>query len=53
LAKPDEINKAAGIDIVQFEEHILNVQSMVTKKVLKKCPEFQGEVDFYLSTIAE
>ena len=52
LAKPDEINKAAGIDIVQFEEHILNVQSMVTKKVLKKCPEFEGEVDFYLSTIA-
>ena len=52
LAKPDEISKAAGVDILQFEEHILNVQSMVTKKVLKKCPEFEGEVDFYLSSIA-
>jgi hypothetical protein len=48
----DEISKKAGVNITQFEEHILNVQDMVTKKVIKKCPEFEGDVDFYLSTIA-
>ena len=48
----DEISKRAGVNITQFEEHILNVQDMVTKKVLKKCPEFEGDVDFYLSGIA-
>ena len=48
----EEISKKAGIDITQFEQHILNVQDMVTKKVVKKCPEFEGDVDLYLSSIA-
>ena len=48
----DEISKTAGVNITQFEEHILNVQDMVTKKVIKRCPEFEGDVDFYLSSIA-
>ena len=48
----EEISKKAGVNITQFEEHILNVQDMVTKKVLKKCPEFEGDIDFYLSGIA-
>ena len=52
LWTPEQINKKAGINLTQFEEHILNMQDMVTKKVIKKCPEFEGDVDFYLSTIA-
>lgn len=52
VANETEINKSAGIDLKKFEEHITNVQDSVTKKVLKKCPEFAGEVDLYLSTIA-
>ena len=52
LYDTEEISKKAGVNITQFEEHILNVQDMVTKKVLKKCPEFEGDVDFYLSGIA-
>jgi hypothetical protein len=52
LYDTDEISKKAGINITQFEEHILNVQDMVTKKVIKKCPEFEGDVDLYLSSIA-
>ena len=52
LYDTEEISKKAGINITQFEEHILNVQDMVTKKVLKKCPEFEGDIDFYLSGIA-
>lgn len=52
LYDTEEISKKAGVNITQFEEHILNVQDMVTKKVLKKCPEFEGDIDFYLSGIA-
>jgi hypothetical protein len=52
IATDTEINKVAGINLKQFEEHIVNVQDMTTKKVLKACPSFAGEVDLYLSTIA-
>ena len=52
LYSTNEISKKAGVNIKQFEEHILNVQDMVTKKVIKKCPEFEGDVDLYLSSLA-
>ena len=52
IATDTQINRQAGIDLQKFEQHILNVQDATTKKVLKACPEFAGEVDLYLSTIA-
>lgn len=52
IATDKEIHSACGVDIVKFGEHILNVQEMVTKKVIKECPEFEGHVDLYLSTIS-
>ena len=52
IATEDDISKATGINAKKFEEHIVNVQDSTTQKVLKKCPEFAGDVDLYLSTIA-
>ena len=52
IATPSEIEKSAGIDLKRFEKHITEVQDGVTQKVVKKCPQFSGEVDLYLSTIA-
>jgi len=52
IATDKEIHSATGVDIVKFGEHILNVQEMVTKKVVKECPEFEGHIDLYLSTIS-
>ena len=52
IASEKDINRVANINLRQFEEHIVNVQDSTTKKVLKACPEFAGEVDLYLSTIA-
>lgn len=52
LASDKEIHRATGIDVQKFEEHITNMQSMITKRVIKRCPEFEGEIDLYLSTIA-
>ena len=51
IATPKQIHNATGVDVKKFEEHITNVQDMVTKKMLKKCPEFAGDVDLYLATI--
>lgn len=52
IATPIEIEKSAGIEMKRFEKHITDVQDAVTQKVVKKCPQFAGEVDLYLSTIA-
>ena len=52
IASPSEINRCTGVDLKKFEEHIVNIQDMIGKKVIKKCPEFAGEVDLYLATIA-
>ena len=52
IATPRQINQHGGVDLKKFEEHVLNVQDMISKKVVAKCPEFAGEVDLYLSSIA-
>ncbi len=52
IARPGDISREAGVDPQKFEEHIINMQSGVTKKVLKQCPEMAGEIDLYLSSIA-
>ena len=51
IATPKQIHNATGVDIQKFEEHILNVQDMVTKKTTETCPEFAGNVDIYLAEI--
>ena len=53
IASPKDVNRETGINLQQFEEHVVNVQSMVTKRVIKQCPELAGEIDLYLSSIAE
>lgn len=47
-----QIQQVGAIKLGQFEEHILNVQKSVTDKILTKVPEFAGDVDLYLQTIA-
>ena len=53
IANARDINRETGVNLQQFEEHIINVQSMVTKRIVKQCPELAGEIDLYLSSIAE
>lgn len=52
IATDSQIHNATGVDVLKFKEHITNVQDMVTRRTVEKCPEFSGEVDLYLSTIA-
>lgn len=53
IATPQQIHSVTGIDFVTFEKHILNVQEMVNTRLKEKVPEFAGEVNMYLSAIAE
>ena len=53
IARPDEVHRVTGIDFPTFEKHILNVQEMVNTRLKEKVPEFAGEVNLYLSAIAE
>jgi hypothetical protein len=53
IATPKEIQRAAHIDFDVFEERVLGVQNLVTKKVTDKCPELLGQVDLYLNQLAE
>lgn len=53
LASDTEIYEATGgVRMSEFKERILGVQDMVTRKTIAKCPQFAGEVDLYLNSIA-
>ncbi len=52
IATDTQIHNATGIDVKKFREHITNVQEMVTRKTVDKFPDFEGQVDMYLSEIA-
>jgi hypothetical protein len=53
IASPQEIHDATGIDHKVFRERVLAVQHEVTQRTIQKCPEFKGEMDLYLSSIAD
>ena len=52
IATPQQIHRATGVDFMNFEGHILNLQESVNKKVLEKSPDFAGDVNLYLASIA-
>ena len=53
IAKPSDVHRVTGLDFPTFENHILNVQEMVNNRLKEKVPEFSGEVNLYLSAIAD
>lgn len=53
LASEQEIHSATGIDMQEFKKRVYGVQSEVTRKTLEQCPQFKGDVDLYLTAIAE
>lgn len=53
IASEQEIHNATGVDVKIFKDRIFRVQNEVTQKTLEKCPQFKGDVDLYLSAIAE
>jgi hypothetical protein len=52
IATPQQIHRITGIDFVTFEKHILNLQESINQKLLKQSPDFAGDVNLYLASIA-
>jgi len=47
-----EFNNATGLNFVNFENHAIKIQDYISKKMIKACPQFAGDIDKYLGTIA-
>ena len=52
IATDIEIHENTGLDMHLFKNKIIAVQEMATKKVSSICPQFVGEIDKYLLTLA-
>ena len=52
IASDIEIKESTGVDILDFQKKIVDVQDASTKKVTGNCPEFIGDLDQYLLRIA-
>jgi len=52
IASYNEIHNATGIDVKTFRDHLLRVQDETTRKMVEACPQFRGQIDLFLATIA-
>jgi hypothetical protein len=48
IAKPEEIEKHAGIDFNKFKQEIVDIQDSTTKKLIIACPEFAPKNGYLL-----
>ncbi|MDD4931435.1 MAG: hypothetical protein PHG66_04820 [Candidatus Colwellbacteria bacterium] len=52
IATDEEIKSIAGIDIIDFQRKISDIQDKATRKVADICPLFVGNMDLQLLVIA-
>jgi len=48
-----DIQKASGIDMVEFQKKITDVQDKSTLLMIKSCPEYASNIDIYFGKIAK
>ena len=52
ITTSEEIKRVTGIDVIEFQKKITEVQDIATKKLAKLCPQYAGDSDKYLAAIA-
>lgn len=52
ISSTKEFQEATGLDFLKFEKHATEIQDKISKKVIKACPQFSGDIDLYLGKIA-
>lgn len=52
IASKEDIEKATGINMLEFENHIVKNQDYVTRNLAKLCPNFIKTDDEYLSRLS-
>ena len=53
IATSSDIENATGIDILKFTKKITDIQDSANKKIMEVCPSYMGDIDPYLTAIAE
>ena len=52
ISTTKEFYEATGIKFLTFEKQAVQIQDTITKKIVKVCPQFSGDVNTYLARIA-
>tara|TARA_Y100000591_G_C21643138_1_gene598937 strand:+ start:298 stop:753 length:456 start_codon:yes stop_codon:yes gene_type:complete len=52
IANKNEIETAANIDLVKFQNNVIQIQDATTKRLAKVCPDFAKTDNIYLAKIA-
>jgi hypothetical protein len=52
IATSEEIENAAGINVLQLKDNITQTQDNITQKLTKLCPQYVGRVDKFLAHAA-
>ncbi len=52
IADKDQIKRVTGINIDDVEKRVLATQDMTTRKVVKECPRYTGDIDPFMARIA-
>lgn len=46
-----EIKRASGVDMIEFQKKITDVQDRATQILIKTCPKYVSDIDSYLGRI--
>ena len=46
-----DIKSSSGIDIIQFQKRITDIQDIATKRIVSVCPKYASDIDTYLGKI--
>ena len=52
ITTTEEFSKATGLNLLEFEKKATTIQDKVSKRVVKACPQFVGDLNIYFGRIA-
>ena len=52
ITTTSEFKRATRLDFLKFEIHATKIQDQISKKMISACPQFAGDIDKYLGSIA-
>lgn len=47
----EEIKHSSGVNIIQFQKRITDIQDIATKSMISVCPKYASDIDTYLGKI--
>lgn len=47
----EEIKRSSGVNIIQFQKRITDIQDIATKSMISVCPKYASDIDTYLGKI--